>query len=267
LIRAFFAPLIYHSEKVFTMKRILSALAIAAASLFATSAAVAAPVVTAGTLTLNSFEHAGAPGGTVFGFSIPVSAGIGGLLATFDDGFFPTQTVVYCVDLFSAANPFGTTAQYDKIDYVQADFGLALEPANINALSKLFTFNAGVTNLDAATSAGMQLAVWELLYDGEGGSLSTGNFNAGSAPVAAKAWATTLLAGAATSTADYSISLFADEAYTFKPTHQNFITATFNSGGSCDLGNNCVVSTAGSLPLVLLGLGAAGFVSTRRRKA
>jgi hypothetical protein len=233
------------------MKRILSSLALAVAAF----AASASPVTTSGTLTLTGFEQAGAPGGVVFGWGSPVSAGIGGLSATFTDSFGPAPYTVFCVDLFSHAGTFGSAITYDKIDYAQADFGVALEPANINALSKLFTYNNGVSSIDAATSAGLQLAVWELLYDGEGGSLGTGNFNAGSAPAAAQAWANTLLAGAVTSNADYTISLFADEAYRSKPNYQNFITASFTPGDSCSIGNGaCDVPEPTSLALAGLGL-------------
>lgn len=244
-------------------KKIFTYVALAAAVFTAT----AAPVVTSGSLTLGSFEHAGAPGGTVFGYGSPVSAGLGALSASFDDGFGAQSFLVYCVDLFSAAGAFGTGYQYDKIDFVQGDFAAALEPANITALSKLFTFNGGASNTNAASSAGMQLAVWELLYDGEGGSLSTGNFKAGSAPAASVLWANTLLAGAATTTAGYKISLFADEAYSFKPTHQNYITATANFGDSCGVGNNEICSTVPeptSLALTMAGL--VGIAVAKRKK-
>jgi MYXO-CTERM domain-containing protein len=249
------------------MKRLLSALALAVMTM-AASAANASPVTTAGNLTLTGFEQAGAPGGTVFGYGSPVSAGIGGLNASFDDGFGPSPFIVFCVDLFSHAGSFGSSITYDKIDYAQSDFALALEPANINALSKLFTYNGGVSSLDATKSAGMQLAVWELLYDGEGGSLSTGDFKAGSAPLAAKTWATSLLAGASTSNANYAITLFADEAYRSKPNYQNFITATLNSGSGCELTGDCVTTNVpepSTGALALAGLGAIGFLSRRRK--
>lgn len=243
------------------MKRFLTSIALAVCALTAT----AAPVVDSGSLTVSGFEHSPTPGATVFAFGNPISAGVGGLVATFDDGFFPQDFVVYCVDLFSAAGAFGTPIAYDKITLAQTEFAAALEPANITALSKLFTFNAGTTNLDATKSAGMQLAVWELLYDGEGDSLSTGIFTAGSAPAAAKVWANTLLAGALTSSADYGIILFSDQAYTSKDSgNQNMVTAFFNPGDSCEIGNECTVPEPTGLTLAGLGLGALAL--TRRRK-
>lgn len=247
------------------MKQILSPLVLSLAA----ASAVAAPTTTPGDLSLNSFEWA-APGGTVAGPLGPVSAGIGALRVSFDDGFGSQPFLAYCVDLYSAAGTFNTAYQYNKIDFSQGDFAASLEPANITALSKLFTFNGGASNTNATTSAGMQLAVWELLYDGAGGSLTTGNFKAGTAPAASIAWANTLLTGSASTVAGYSITLFADEAYSFKPTHQNFITATANFGGGCELTNSCdtppPVPEPETWAMMAAGLAVVVRLSKRQRK-
>lgn len=243
------------------MKKVLSALTLAVSA----SLATASPVITSGTLTVNGFEHSGAPAATVLGYGVPVSLGVGALRVTFDDGFSPEDLLAFCVDLFSPAG-IGASYSYDRVDYTPADFPSALEPENITALSKLFTFNGGVSSADNVKSAGLQLAVWELLYDGEGGSLSTGDFKSGSTPAAVVSWANGLLAGATSSSTDYNISLFADEAYSFKPNHQNFITATFNSGGSCELGNDCTVPEPTSMSLAAFGMFAVGVMKLRRRK-
>jgi hypothetical protein len=246
------------------MKRLLSAIALAVAA-FAASASPAT-----GTLTLNGYAN-GSSSGTVLGYGVPVSAGIGGLDATFVDTSSGSGTfssfgfdTVFCVDLFSHAGAFGRSIVYDKV--LNAD---ATNLNNVTALSKLFTFNGGVTSVNATASAALQLAVWELLYDGEGGSLSTGNFKSGSVNAAVVTAANTLLVGAATSTAGYDITLFTDNAYRTKPTYQDFITATQNFGGSCTLGNCDVtpVPEPTTLSLAMAGLGVIGFGALRRRRA
>jgi len=242
------------------MRKFLLALALVGLG----AAAAAAPVVTPGSLTLSGFEYA-APGATVVGYGVPVSAGVGGLQASFDDGFGPQSFTVFCIDLFSHAGAFGSSLTYDKIDYSVPDFGLAGEPAHITELSKLFTANNGVTSTSAAHSAGLQLAVWEILYDGFGGSLNTGNFKDGTlAGSAAETWANTLISLAQTSYAGYDISVFADDAYRNKPGNQNFITATQNFGDSCQLGNDCTVPEPA--PLALAGTALLALALARRQR-
>lgn len=190
-------------------------------------AASVGPAVSADTLTLNGFEYSPVPASTVIGHNTPIFAGIGALNSTFSNSTHSQSFTVYCADLFSIAGAFGSQFQYDKIDYSPSNFAGAIEPANITSLSKLFTFNSGPTNTSAIKSAGMQLAVWEILYDGNGTvDLTTGNFQSGTAPAAAVNWANILLAGAANSSPSYSVILFADEVYLRSPTHQNFITAS-----------------------------------------
>jgi MYXO-CTERM domain-containing protein len=267
------------TEKVFTMKRILSAIALAVAAFTAS----AGPVT--GTLTLNGFSTGALAGKLVQTGEPNVSAGVGALSATFlpvggTAGFDDIPYTVFCTDLYTSAAPFGT-----GITYIQDSFPAV---AAGTALGKMFTyaFTQGLLNQNGdvqgttTDSVALQLAVWETLYDTAPGNLSGGNFTAGalyswdSGQVAAfnsaKTEANSLLAGGAAIGANWATLTAFNDTYASKPLHQSFMSVSILPGSGCELTNSCDVTTVpepSSLALALIGLVGLTGAARRARKA
>lgn len=249
------------------MNKILSAVTLGLA--FLVSTAQADVVTEKGVLVRGAFEYVPNVTGSVkSGSSKFDGISIGAMRGTFTSasdtasGFEGDSFLMYCVDLFSAAGTKGVGYVYDKVDYVTG-----LNP--YSKIGSLITFNHGLRNNSASDSAAMQLAIWELLYDVNPGSLTGGNFKIGNGGVNGTdviSKANTLLAGAASTHNMYNVSLLSDNDYPKKDksSRQDFITAAFNSG----LGDTPTtpVPEPETYALMLAGLGAMAFVSRRRKQ-
>lgn len=221
---------------------------------------VSALSANAGMLTLNGFEHSGAPSGTMFVGPAAVSAGVGGIDATYSDTSTPSPSdpgfIAYCVELFTRSGSFGSTHPYNAS--VLTDGSLSKLFSLSNSLNTNSNLDAGQT-LDATKSAGLQLAVWELLYDGTPGNVTSGQFQAMGVGAGATNWANSLLAGFGSADGSgYVITKYSDIAYESKG-YQDFISVSRTSGFDNQ------VPEPGALALV--GLALAGLAMTRRKTA
>ena len=110
------------------MKKILSALAFAVATTFASAGPVTITptgLPSPGSLNLNDWEHSGAVGMTLFAGSTSTAAGVGGLKATFTDAVLGSDSfIAWCVELLTRASPFGTPAVYEQV-------GASSTPVNV----------------------------------------------------------------------------------------------------------------------------------------
>jgi hypothetical protein len=259
------------------MKKLFTAVALAAAATFASAAPVEIIRIdpgSPGTMTLNGFEHStGVPSMTLFANGVATSAGVGGIKTTFTepDEVFPGDPptifpglsfdfIAYCIELFTRATPFGTSSTAFERFAASAPLLSQLFGYNdsLNTPDGSLAFGASATTDNATRSAGMQLAIWELLYEatdsyslnvvGGGTFFAQGN-------AAAVEWGNTLLAGFTSYSGPFSaLTVFSD--VNNGKGFQDFITATPGAGGG-------QIPEPGTLALAGLGLLAAG---TLRRK-
>lgn len=266
------------------MKRIMTAIAAAALS------AVCAAGPISGTLTLTGMEFANAPTGTMTvdppGWlnlnAQSTTSLVGAVTGVFDDGFFPQSILAYCIELFAPTGNFGQSLAYTQNQNPHlAAFGQAFSATQQSLLDKQFVkqfVNFGGVNADATASAAMQLAIWEIVYDGgNAGDLSAGLFGLGagefysSSVNGARTVAESLLAGLGSyDTTGFTVSYASYNNGGSKAGYQDLLTAQVTPGSSCPLGNpECDPNTVpepDSLALIGASLFGLGLV-TRRRQA
>lgn len=261
------------------MKKTFTALALAVL----TMAATAAPV----SVTINGFEHGTAPTGTMtvnppgpFNTN-STTAAVSALRLSVDDGSGPfgiSDFLAYCIELFAPTANFGNAANYvQNTSPALGAFSIPFSTLQNDRLTKLFVKNGTLdgSTADSTASAAMQLAIWEIVYDGSAsgfGDLTAGAFGLGAGEfystsvTGARTVAETLLNGLD----GYDVGNFTATFTSFnsggsKTGKQDFLSVSLNSGGSCDLGNNCDVPEPGSLALA--GLGLLGLFAARRKAA
>ena len=258
----------------------------AAALLFA-GAVMAGPVN--GQLTIVGYEHGLAPTGTMTlnppgpSNTRTVTAGVSALKMDFvptgGDPLFDSESfLAYCIELFAPTANFGVAVNYTQ--NTAPALGALNNPLTSlqeSRLTKLFVKNGTPdgSTANAASSAAMQLAIWEIIYDETNfGDLSAGVFGLGagqfySTPVdGARAAAENLIAGLDS----YNTNGFTGTFTSFnnggaKSGKQDFLSFSLNSGGGCEDfgGGACEIPEPGSFALAGLGLLGLGLV--RRRKA
>lgn len=262
------------------MKRLITSMALALASL----AAFAAPVT--GTVTLTGFDYGTkAPSAILRDGNTFTATGIGAMTSTFDDGgsFEPDSFLMYCIELTAPTRNWGVGETYVKnITSSSQILGGQQTARRIESLFfKQFEKNKNNANTNATESAAMQLAIWEILYEDNAGplNLGTGDFKFFSGQDlsnrAVKAFdaANVLLAGIDTfkpSNTGLTLNLdtFTNGAQQDRG-FQDFISVSISAG---PLGNGCDVigdNVCGDVPeptsLALAALGLFAAASIRRK--
>lgn len=221
--------------------RLIQAAAVSALALGAASAQA---------LTLNlTFGSAGSATATISGTAVtpignPVSAGafVGSLAG--NTGFDANPFYTYCVELTQWAQGSGTQTGYSIVSGASYFSNTVL-----NRLGKLFTVLGGANAPgSAANSAGIQMAVWESVYEGNNPlALGTGTFMASSGTTAAVTYANSLLSQVNTFAGPslYSISLLKNA------NNQDFVLVKR-------------IPEPGTLGLAALALAGIGLVLRRR---
>lgn len=242
------------------MKKIITALALALGALGASALPLIEPV----DFKLTSFVYTPTIGGVV-GSPITGVGHIGALNAgtdttAYDPIFGGTDTfIAYCIELTENTGGFNVLRPYVKSTYFA---GTEPSGSMIDGISKLFTFNNGLTTTDKISSAAMQLAIWEIVYDAAPGDLTSGSFHIfGSSPhlASAAAQANVLLAGAASSFPLFDVTTYTNKGF------QDFVSGGQSFGcNELDCGGGGNVPEPGSLPLMLGSLGALGFLSRKK---
>jgi hypothetical protein len=144
----------------------------------------------------------------------PNPVGAGAFSGTWDDGSGAVPIIFWCAELNQFFNP--------TQPYVNGYMAIALGSGSL--LSRLFTEvgGSGGALSDADHSAGFQLAVWDIVYDG-GDGLTAGSFQVTSGNSTAVGYATFLLAHLPT-TGTFDLTLF------HSADNQDFITDSHTPG-------------------------------------
>jgi hypothetical protein len=265
------------------MKKMFTAIVLAACTMAASAMPVTSGAgvtidvdpltVEAGTFTLLGWEHAGTPSMTLEVQSPgggTMSAGVSGISATFVSSFdgFVESFIAYCIEIFTRSSPFGVGVGMERFAAVAPQVSqLFAFSDSLNTPFSGLGFGAAATTDNAVRSAGLQLALWELIYDDTPGSLTSGKFSVaggGATGSAAVAWGNSLLTNYSTFAGTTSLTVFTDVNVGNK-LYQDFITATPVTGLGCPAGV-CEVPAPGTLALAGLGLLGAGLIGNRRRK-
>ncbi len=197
-----------------------------------------APVATAGTLHANNPAYT--IGSQMFDLSIGGTVGAGGFSGTFDG----TPIQFWCAELTQFFTP-GNSYVYTPSVPNNATFTL---------LGQLFHEAYGAALGDAEHSAAFQLAVWEIIYDGDldllsGGFRVTGDHGHAATVTLAQGWLDNL----GSFSDNYDITLLSNAD------HQDFIT-----GGGLPRQD---APEPASLLLVVIGLAVMAMGAMRRRSA
>ena len=227
--------------------------AVAATGAFAIAASAQAGDVLISADHLASYNYTTVLSGTVDGqaFNLNVYESPDILTASFDDGATYKQLLVFCVDIFHFFDPANTPPITYETGLLTRDSSPALTPLSalvsgeIGYLASLYD-----TNMDAASLAGLQGAIWLTEYNSlPGNSLTlTGGATSRVADfmTMGATWATTKGAGAT----------FANAIYT-KPGQSQGQTQGFVIAGE--------VPEPASWALMIGGFGMAGVMLRRRR--
>jgi hypothetical protein len=195
------------------------------------------PATYAGTLKSNNPAYT--VGSQTFGLSIGGTVGAGGFSGTFDGS--PIQ--FWCAELTQFFSPGASYVYTESLP----------NNATFTILGRLFHEAYGAALSDAEHSAAFQLAIWEILYDGDldllaGGFQVTNNHGHGATVTLAQGWLDNL----GSFSDNYDVFLLQNDA------HQDFITP----------GPSGRRETPEPTPLALVGAGLlAMIVASRRRTA
>ena len=254
------------------MKKILSALALAACAFSANAALVAT-----GNLTLNNFEYTPAVTGATltispFNYSNTTISGVEGTFtaASLNGGLPIADILLFCIELPRPSASFGSGASYPLHDAPLMANGGLMDAGRLGKLTELFE-DYSLAPATAVASAAMQLAVWEVIYEnGSTMNVGSGNF---SAPTALN-WGNVDLASAKAAANQMFADLdgiYGGQLYSFnnfgnKGGLQDFIAYKASGTFGCnDVDCGGTVPEPGSMALAasaMLGLGIVG----RRRK-
>lgn len=172
-------------------------------------------------------------------------------------GASPSSTLVWCADIFNTISIPGTYT------YLPAQGGgVVFGAATSNRLGVLATGALSAVTGNANNpndSAAFQLAVWEILYEGNNPlTLGAGDFTATSAAVAtANNWLAAINSGAWTANS-FAVDVYLKGQTVTGQTERTQDLLTFR---------RVPVSEPGSFALLLMGAGLAGVIVARRRTA
>lgn len=230
-------------------KLALSVIAIAAAASAGATEVVIDPAVTVKltgwTYGSGNSVHVGAPTYNGEGGSFTGSLSNAG---AYDNASFAT----YCVEL---GQSFDWNVTYNDYRIVKGDTysQWAGNPATAGQIGQLMTYVDSLGPLDSAKSTGVQLAIWELIYEtGNSYSLDTGTFT--NTPSSSNGFANSILAGFSATTSLYNVDVLKNLNERTGQGHQDFLVLT-------------AVPEPGSYALALTGLAVMGVFGRKLRKA
>jgi len=197
-------------------KLVLSGIAIAAAA--SASADTDTVLVDPVTVNLSAWTYGS---GNAVNVGSPTYSGQGGGFSgvlsnagAYNDASFET----YCVEL---GQSFNWNVSYTNYQIVKGDtYSLwAGNPATAGQIGQLMTYVGTLGALDSAKSTGVQLAIWELIYEtGSSYSLSSGTFQ--NTPSSSNAYADSLLSAFSSTTSMYNVDVLKNKD------HQDFLILT-----------------------------------------
>lgn len=225
-------------------KFLLSSIALAAAASAGAAEVVIDPAVT---VNLSGWTYGS---GNAVNVGTPTYSGqAGGFKGTlsnagaYDNASFAT----YCVEL---GQTFNWNVTYNDYRIIQGDTysQWAHNPGTAGEIGKLMTYVDTLGALDSAKSTGVQLAIWELIYENpaNGYTLDSGAFK--NTPSTPNGFANSLLASYSATTSLYKVDVLKNDG------HQDFLVLT-------------AVPEPASYALALAGLACIGVFGRKARTA